>query len=355
MMMGNLGRATIIHPRIDMNARRREAEERELQAAAVRREETGLTSLLNRAPQQNVPTYDPTPVNTLISNFFDNVNRIQPTQVDWSTPTAFWGSVAADRVDPTREANRSLNFNLDNMGQFTSMARDLTSADTSARISQLDTINPNWRAERDKASEVNMSWLSGEVSKDVSDALARTAAFTTMMGGSYGGGQNARAATARDLGITSLELQQQGQESARSWQTLMGSLLPEVTRAAGVMESQGLSPQQTINTALENSRSKLLADTSNAQGRLSATQANQSARLQAATGRSQQDLGWAQLKTGALQAATDMGASNILNAYNSQVNQSNVQFANQNRPWQFEAEWLGQRMGANQSYGFGVN
>jgi hypothetical protein len=59
------------------------------------------------------------------------------------------------------------------------------------------------------------SLLTGAVPQDVQDQIRRNAAFTSLMGGSAGAGLGTTGAiTARDLGLTSLQLKQEGQTAA---------------------------------------------------------------------------------------------------------------------------------------------
>jgi hypothetical protein len=70
------------------------------------------------------------------------------------------------------------------------------------------------------------SMLGGQVPQDVQDQIRRNAAFTSLMGGSAGAGTGATGAiTARDLGLTSLDLTEKGQAMAGNLLTSGGNLL----------------------------------------------------------------------------------------------------------------------------------
>lgn len=60
------------------------------------------------------------------------------------------------------------------------------------------------------------SLTAGEIPQDVQDAVLRNSAVRALNGG-YGGYGMARNLTARDLGLTSLDLMGKGQESAQRW------------------------------------------------------------------------------------------------------------------------------------------
>jgi hypothetical protein len=75
--------------------------------------------------------------------------------------------------------------------------------------------------------------LAGEIPEDVKAAVQRSSAFQSLMGGTAGSGM-AGALTARDLGLTSLNLIQQGAQlagqagnAAQRWAALSGAQLPQ--------------------------------------------------------------------------------------------------------------------------------
>lgn len=315
---------------------------------------SGFQSLMDQAPQQHATNYDSGAVSGFLANYLNQVKSLTPKATNFNFSPVSWQGVNAERVDAAKESKKALDYNLSNMGVYTDMAARLTSADTTARLNQLDTINPGWRDERDQAGAVNESWMRGEVSKDVQDVIGRTAAFQSVMSGGYGNGSNTRALSARDLGMTSVDLQMKGQENSRQWQSLMGQLLPQVTSSAAVMESQGLSSKDAINTALQNASNKLAASTANSQGMLNASTSNSELSLKAQQLGSNERLGIAGLQNDAAKNYADWSTTNVQNKYQSDVNNSNVLFGNLNRPWQMQAQYLGQQSGQNQSYGYGI-
>lgn len=68
------------------------------------------------------------------------------------------------------------------------------------------------------------SQIHGEIPKDVQDAIQTSAAAKSLTGG-FGGTGMAGNLVARDLGLTSLNLTQQGQSSAESWFSNMSRML----------------------------------------------------------------------------------------------------------------------------------
>jgi hypothetical protein len=74
---------------------------------------------------------------------------------------------------------------------------------------------PGWQSMFGQMQTNTSSLLSGIVPTDVQEQIQRSAAYTSMMGGFSGAGTGTTGAiTARDLGLTSLQLQQQGQGQA---------------------------------------------------------------------------------------------------------------------------------------------
>jgi len=88
-----------------------------------------------------------------------------------------------------------------------------------AYYGNLARVDPNWNenvlgTEREVISTINAAaeeYLTGELPQDVQNEIERMRAELGIMGGQFGGGHSAaNYATARDLGLTSLQLQQYG-------------------------------------------------------------------------------------------------------------------------------------------------
>lgn len=76
-----------------------------------------------------------------------------------------------------------------------------TTADTNAALGKME-------ASVDRLSAANASMLRGEIPADVSAAVRRAASETSIRGGVFG--SSAKALSARDLGLTSLDIKQKG-------------------------------------------------------------------------------------------------------------------------------------------------
>lgn len=117
------------------------------------------------------------------------------------------------------------------------IARDIKDAGqiTNYNVGQLEKIFPGARTQREIASRATESLLRGEIPRDVQEQIMRSVAE---LGGAGfqpsaaptgvpapSGFQAAQGLLSRQLGMTSLELQQMGQQSSQSWQRLAGAFI----------------------------------------------------------------------------------------------------------------------------------
>jgi hypothetical protein len=234
-----------------------------------------------RTPIREIAPYQATAVQSAISEYRTLLQGLTKGSeaYDLTARPTTWMDIQAQQVSGTGAAREALAFNQAEMGTFMSMARSLTEADVATRTAMLDQYVPDWRQQRDKAASINEALMSGEIPKDVADQLKRSAAFTSVMGG--GGAGTQRALTARDLGTTSLQLQQQGMVGAQNWTNMMANLLPKQTSAAEIMASQGLTSAQAIQVAQQNAANALAAATTNVVGRTKTALDVETQRLQA--------------------------------------------------------------------------
>lgn len=91
------------------------------------------------------------------------------------------------------------------------------------------------------------SLLKGEIPTDVSQAV-ESATAARSIGGGYGGSGMGRNLTARDLGLTSLDLTQRGLSSAENWMRTMTSIYaPSMLNVSSMF----VTPQQMYQTTNE--------------------------------------------------------------------------------------------------------
>jgi hypothetical protein len=305
------------------------------------------------APTQNIPTYQSGAITSTVSSYLQGINQMTSGQTfDYTAKPITYQDVRTREVSARAAADESLGFNEANLNRYSEMAKELTRADLETRSAMLDQFVPDWRQKRDAASAINDSLMRGEIPKDVADQLKRSAAYAGVMGGGSVGTQ--RALTARDLGTTSLDLQQRGMQGAQSWTQLMAGLMPEQTTAAGVMATQGMTPQMALDTAIQNAANQLQADLTNSQQRMEAGYRTQDLALRTAAAKSAAEQGLIGIRAQAYGQAVDVTSSNITNAYAAAMNASNIAFANLNRPYQSWRESLGLTSGQRQRAGFGL-
>jgi len=80
----------------------------------------------------------------------------------------------------------------------------------------LNRILPGYTSQVAQGSKNTLSLLRGEIPQDVQDRIRRNSAFQSLSSG-FGGSGMAKALTARDLGLTSLDLMDRGTNSAQRW------------------------------------------------------------------------------------------------------------------------------------------
>lgn len=115
------------------------------------------------------------------------------------------------------------------------VARDIKEAGqiTDYSLGQLEKIFPGAKSQREIAARATKSYLRGEIPKDVQNQIMRSVAE---LGGAgfrpteegvpqAGGFQAAQGLLARQLGLTSLDLQLRGQDLSQSWQRLAGAYI----------------------------------------------------------------------------------------------------------------------------------
>lgn len=133
-----------------------------------------------------------------------------------------------------------------------------------AELKQLEKILPGYGASLSAGKAATdtlfgnvQSYLHGEIPQDVQDQVQRSAAYQALQGG-YAGSGMASALTARDLGLTSLGLQQtganmlgQGANTMSTWDTLArrntldpGSMLINPQLQTQVATSNAIASQQ---------------------------------------------------------------------------------------------------------------
>lgn len=112
---------------------------------------------------------------------------------------------------------------------------------------------PGFQNIRSKIGQNISSLVSGQIPGDVAESVARNAAVKSLYSG-YGGTGMARNLTARDLGLTSLDLTNKGLDSATRWLS-SSAVAPRFD-----VSSMFITPQTRINTAMFNTENQFNRD-----------------------------------------------------------------------------------------------
>jgi len=168
-------------------------------------------------------------------------------------------------ISPTDEAGKAVAGNISNFPDISKLG-DLYS---SSELAQLEKILPGYgdslsagKATTDALFGNAQSLLQGQIPQDVQDAVQRSSAYTALRGG-YAGSPMASALTARDLGLTSLDLlgrganlAGQGANTMQTWDSLArrnmldpGSMLVSPGQQISVAQTNALASQQQRQNA----------------------------------------------------------------------------------------------------------
>jgi hypothetical protein len=98
-----------------------------------------------------------------------------------------------------------------------SLAGDLGNYDAVAAL--LNKIIPGFTDQIAQGSQNALSELQGQIPADVAEQVQRSDAYKALEGG-YGGTAMSKALTARDLGLTSVNLMQMGNNTAQVWSNI---------------------------------------------------------------------------------------------------------------------------------------
>lgn len=164
-------------------------------------------------------------------------------------------------IDTGAEAGKAVQANATNFGDISGLASRVNEFNTEELQAALKQIIPNIDSINQRASSNIESMLAGEIPDDVAEAVNRASAsssFARGLGGS-GFGRNLRT---RDLGLTSLQLTQQGLDSASKW--LSNARQTQVAPQMDVT-SMFISPALQIQTAWQNEQARMTNEWNRAQ------------------------------------------------------------------------------------------
>ena len=165
-------------------------------------------------------------------------------------------------IDIAGEQQQAIKQNIAALEPATALAEKTTTAEQSILEQQLERAIPGYKQLIQQASQNIGAALSGQVSPEVSQLVQRSTAGRALAGG-YGAATGAgRALTARDLGLTGMQLQQQGLGQAMQF---IGS-----QRSAGMVQpmsvsSMFVSPAQRLQLAQQQQQLQYQRDLAAAQ------------------------------------------------------------------------------------------
>lgn len=119
-------------------------------------------------------------------------------------------------IDVQEQQKKATAGNLSSLPGLQNLASQVNTFNQAELERMLATMIPGYAKMRDTISGNIQSQLSGQIPKDVSDNIQRNSAVKSLYGG-YSGTPMGRNLTARDLGLTSLQLTQAGLDAATRW------------------------------------------------------------------------------------------------------------------------------------------
>lgn len=144
-------------------------------------------------------------------------------------------------------ASKSTSANLANLPQLENLAGQ-TNLFNAQQIQQMLGNIPGFTGLSNQITDVLGSELRGEIPPDVAAAIQNNAAAQALTGG-FGGSGLAGNLTARDLGLTSLNIMQSGLSSAESW---LGMLDKMYQPGLFNLSSMFITPQQEFTAEMQN-------------------------------------------------------------------------------------------------------
>ena len=120
-------------------------------------------------------------------------------------------------IDFAKEQQQAIRQNIAALEPATELAKQTTAAEQTQLEAQLRRAIPGYDQLVQQASQNIGAALKGELPADVQQQIQRSTAGRALAGGFGGGTGFGRALTARDLGLTSLQLQNQGLAQAQNF------------------------------------------------------------------------------------------------------------------------------------------
>jgi len=166
------------------------------------------------------------------------------------------------KVDVEGEQKAAIAGNLSSFDKASELASKATAADQATLIAQLEKSIPGYQNLISKLSSNIQSDLAGTVNPDVEAALQRSSAGKALAGGFGGGSGAGRALSARDFGLTSMQIQNQGFNKALNFiQNQRSAATVQPFSVANMF----VTPNQRLNIALSENQTQFQRDSAAAQ------------------------------------------------------------------------------------------
>jgi hypothetical protein len=158
-------------------------------------------------------------------------------------------------IDFATEQRQAIQQNIASLEPATELAQKTTAAEQSQLEAQLRRSIPGYDQMVQQASKNIGAALKGELPADVQAQIQRSTAGRALAGGFGGGTGFGRALTARDLGLTSLQLQNQGLAQAQNFiqqQRAFGMVQPFSVSSMFITPAQRVGALQQQQSAMYN-------------------------------------------------------------------------------------------------------
>jgi len=153
-------------------------------------------------------------------------------------------------IDFAAEQKQAIQQNLGSLESATDLATKTTAAEQSQLEQQLRRAIPGYDQLISQAGKNIGANLRGEVSQDVASQLQRSAAGRALGGGFGGGTGMGRNLSARDFGLTSMQIQNQGLNQAQNFiqqQRMFGMAQPFSVSSMFITPGQRIGAMQQQN------------------------------------------------------------------------------------------------------------
>jgi len=151
---------------------------------------------------------------------------------------------------------QSIDYNLAALPGSERLALSTTSFNQQQITDLLNKMLPGWSGNVAQAQKNMASELRGEIPVDVQQAIQSSTAAQALAGG-YGDSGMAAHLTAKDLGLTSLNLTQAGETSLENWSGLIDQMYAPATYNVA---SSFISPQQQFQDTMMNKQAHFQRD-----------------------------------------------------------------------------------------------